>query len=195
MDRPIVKPEHLRAGQAEGRIRGRLDGNLICSKREATMKLPKRSVRRREAVQVLVPLIEKLTGPDDQQRYQALAEARCIPDRETLDLLVLLLVDVLAGRDHERRRQAALSLTALGQAALPFLILEAVRRRGVYLRLQLADLIGVIGRRIEHALWSQYQLDVRIIRDSSENEEVRWFCNQVLRAAQGTSHADGPAAP
>ena len=144
-------------------------------------------------MQALSPLIDNLTGTDDRRRYQAVADALGLTDPAAFGLLVVLLIDVLARWDEDRSRQAAVALMALGRVALPQLHDDVIRRKGVRLRHTLANIIGVIGRRLTEEqqmalfgnLWGLPCVD---------ETEDGWGRERVMQAVWG-QHRGGADAP
>jgi len=170
--------------------------------KEGTMKRLKRaggvpSAAEWEIQGMLTPLVEALTDPDGDRRWdnvrRFLAECTSPP---LLARLAARLVELLGSRKASTRRRAAASLAQIGSSAVPALSLALLKGRNATLKRAAAGVLMLLAPRLPLRQLLDLSYDVPITASLTNDASVRAALatlEAVVRQAL-EAHAEAAAA-
>jgi hypothetical protein len=138
----------------------------------------------RELREMLTPLADALTDPDDGRRRDNVARLLPMCPRAVWVRLLDRLVELAASRNGAVRRQARASLLQVGPAAVAALTVALINSRRPGLQRAAAETLEAVAPRLAPDRLSRLGADAMIVGFSSPDESVRTAAAKLSAAVR-----------
>jgi hypothetical protein len=142
---------------------------------------------------IYTSLVNALTQDDDTHRKQMVASVLAQGDVRFLRAVASRLLRFLTSRNTVRRQQARATLIDFGISVIPALTHELCTSRSVKRRIQVAELLGVIGEKLEPIERANLYCQLDVVICTARQREVVEAVMKAVAVPRGTDKRIGVA--